>query len=70
MRYGAAVTIALTTGMRRGEILGLKWNDFDLTDDPAHLRVRRNLQRIDGQLVTGEPGRPGRRSVKWGSSWS
>jgi integrase len=55
MRYGSAVTLALTTGMRRGEILGLKWDDIDFTDDSARLRVRRTLQRIDGHLVTGEP---------------
>ncbi|MFT5204419.1 MAG: integrase [Candidatus Aldehydirespiratoraceae bacterium] len=55
MRYGAAVTLALTTGMRRGEILGLQWDDIDFTDDSARLRVRRTLQRIDGQLQCGEP---------------
>ena len=41
--------------MRRGEILGLYWDDLTLGDDPPRLRVRRTLQRIDGKLVTSEP---------------
>ena len=55
MRYGAAVTLALTTGMRRGEILGLQWDDIDYADGSARLRVCRTLQRIDGQLQCGDP---------------
>ncbi len=30
-----AVMLALTTGMRRGEILGLRWSDIDLDHGPA-----------------------------------
>jgi len=63
-RLGAAVTLALTTGMRRGEILGLQWGDIDLTTTPTRLRVRRNLQRIGGRLQTGEPkSAKGRRTI-------
>jgi integrase len=36
--YGLAVLLAATTGMRRGEILGLRWDEIDL--DAALLRVR------------------------------
>lgn len=36
-------------GMRRSEVLGLKWDDVDL--DEGTLRIRRGLQRIDGSLV-------------------
>ena len=55
MRYGAAVTLGLTTGLRRGEILGLRWDDINFIDNPPRLRVRRILQRVDGELITSEP---------------
>lgn len=56
MRNGAAIILAVTTGMRRGEILGLQWSDIDTDEDGGvRLVVNRSLQRIDGQLVTGEP---------------
>ncbi len=51
--HGVAFVLALTTGMRRGEIAALKWSDIDL--EAATLRVRANLQRIGGSLVEGEP---------------
>lgn len=38
---------ALSCGLRRGEILGLKWTDMDL-GDKATLRVTRQLQRMRG----------------------
>lgn len=37
--FGALFTLALTTGMRRGEIAGLRWEDVDL--DAGYLRVVR-----------------------------
>lgn len=43
------MVIALTTGMRRGEILGLSWNDIDL--DTRTLTVRRSLEQV-GKTVT------------------
>lgn len=43
-RNGAAWTIAVSLGLRRGEVLALEWNDIDLTE--ATLRVRRKLQRL------------------------
>src|SRR5262249_43903676 len=39
------VTLALATGMRQGELLGLAWDDVDL--DAGALQVQRQLQRID-----------------------
>jgi integrase len=42
-RNGARWEVALTVGLRQGEVLGLQWDDVDL--EAATLRVRRALQR-------------------------
>jgi integrase len=52
-RNEAIVVIALTMGMRRGEILGLKWDDVDL--EKRTLWIRRALQRVNGELTMVEP---------------
>lgn len=50
----ALYMLALTTGMRQGELLGLKWADVDL--GAGTLAVRRSLQRQRGAgLVFEEP---------------
>ena len=41
--------IDLTTGLRRGELLGLKWTDIDL--EKGDLRVQRQIGRIDGKII-------------------
>ena len=41
--------IELATGLRRGELLGLKWEDLDLQQ--GTLRVQRQVSRIDGKVV-------------------
>lgn len=43
----ALVTVALATGMRRGELLCLKWSDVDL--ERGHIYVQRSLTFINGQ---------------------
>ena len=41
--------VELATGLRRGELLGLKWEDIDL--DRGSLRVKRQIARIDGEII-------------------
>ncbi|HET8631551.1 MAG TPA: site-specific integrase, partial [Thermomicrobiales bacterium] len=45
-RLEALYRVALSLGLRQGEILGLQWADVDL--DAGTLAVRRQLQRVDG----------------------
>ena len=48
----AAFYLALLTGMRRGELVGLKWEDVDL--DRARLTVRNNLVEVIGAPIEGK----------------
>ena len=41
--------IELATGLRRGELLGLKWDDIDMKN--GVIRVQRQVARIDGEIV-------------------
>ena len=45
--------LELTTGLRRGEILALRWDDLDFRT--GTLRVERQVQRIRGKLVVSQP---------------
>lgn len=46
-----AFIFLLLYGMRRGEVLGLRWADVD--QDAGLIRVRQQLQRIGGSLQSG-----------------
>lgn len=52
-RLGALFVLALATGLRLGELLGLRWEDVDL--EGGTVTVCRTLQRVGGELVWGEP---------------
>jgi integrase len=52
-RLEALYVLAIHTGMRRGELLGLKWADVNLEN--ATVRVRRTLTRKGTGYVLGEP---------------
>ena len=52
-RFEALWLCALTLGLRKGELLGLRWADIDF--EAGTLTVRRALQRVDGRLVLVEP---------------
>lgn len=62
-RFHAANLLALRRGLRRGEILGLKWSDIDL--DQKVLRVQRQLVRRTSEGIEFHPPktRRGRRTV-------
>lgn len=54
--------LLLTTGMRRGEAVGLRWGDLDL--EGGALSVRRAIASVDGAAVEMEPKTAkGRRSI-------
>lgn len=52
-RYRAVFWLLATTGMRRGEALGLRWRDVDL--DAGRVTVRQTVSRPGGQVTIGEP---------------
>ena len=41
--------IELATGLRRGDLLGLKWSDIDFNQGVLH--IRRQIARINGEVV-------------------
>ncbi|GAA1572551.1 site-specific integrase [Kribbella karoonensis] len=58
----ALYTLALYLGLRRGELLGLRWEDINLDD--KFLEIRQTLQRVDGELRAVTPKtRRSRRTV-------
>jgi integrase len=54
-RLEALYVLAINTGMRRGELLGLKWSDVDL--EGGRLSIRRTLTRTDNgkRVALGAP---------------
>jgi len=52
-RLFAAWRLAASTGMRRGEIIGLRWSDVDL--ESGQLAVRQTITTRDSTVVFGEP---------------
>jgi integrase len=52
-RLEALFSVALSLGLRQGEVLGLRWQDVDL--EKRTLAVRFQLQRIESKLQLVEP---------------
>ncbi len=65
-RMRVLLRIAVTTGLRQGEILGLKWSDLDW--QTGRMQIQRQVQRRKGEgLVFCEPkSASGRRVVSLG----
>ncbi|MBA3689041.1 MAG: site-specific integrase [Chloroflexi bacterium] len=52
----ALYVLAVTTGLRLGELLGLQWTDVELADQSRpRLTVQRTLVRVAGRWLFGEP---------------
>jgi integrase len=61
-RLQALWRVAATTGLRRRELLGLRWADVDLTT--RRIAVRQTLTSVGSQIIIGEPKtKRGKRSV-------
>ena len=52
-RLESLYLLAIATGIRQAEILGLSWKDIDF--DKSQCTVRKTLQRIDGEFRFVEP---------------
>ncbi len=51
--YYEIFLLELSTGMRRGEILGLKWNDFNINDGSLH--IAREVVPASGKIMIQPP---------------
>jgi integrase len=52
-RWGAAFFLAATTGMRRGEVLGLRWADVEL--GAQRLTVNQTILNVAYEITLGSP---------------
>lgn len=51
--YYEIFMLDIATGMRRGELMGLQWDDINLKTGEVH--ISRQVSRVRGQLVASEP---------------
>lgn len=51
-RHESLYLLMLSTGMRRGEALGLRWEDLNFEN--GVVRIKRNLKREGGRIVTAD----------------
>ena len=67
---GALFELMALSGLRRGEAVGLRWQDVDL--ERGIVTVRQQVMRIDGRLQVGPPktrsGESGASTSIWGRS--
>lgn len=57
-RFYALYVLALTTGMRQGELLGLQWDDIDLAN--RRLSLRRQVRFLNGNVSVVDRTKNGR----------
>ena len=58
-RMRNAFTILASTGMRRGELLGLRWGDVDF--DSSQIAIVQTVSKVNGRIVVGQPKTSGSR---------
>ena len=61
-RFEALYVLAISAGLRRGELLGLRWTDVDL--ERGYVQVRQQLIRTEGGLIFSPPKGGKSRSVR------
>jgi integrase len=62
-RLHALFVLALGSGMRQGELLGLQWSDVDF--ERGTVAVRRSLAQVKGKFILKEPkSKQSRRTIK------
>ncbi|MFD2614463.1 tyrosine-type recombinase/integrase [Paenibacillus gansuensis] len=54
-QWRVMIALALTTGLRRGELLGLEWHHIDLENGLLEVRQTLSGNALDGQPILSEP---------------
>lgn len=62
-RLEVLLNLALVTGMRKGELIGLKWSDIDLEKRTLQVRRTVNYLRKHGLVITEPKTAKGRRKI-------
>lgn len=66
-RYDTPIRFTLATGLREGELLGLRWEDIDL--DAGTVQIRRTASYVGGETIFSTPKTDrSRRTVELSSS--
>ncbi|ARJ25236.1 integrase (plasmid) [Bacillus mycoides] len=60
-RYYIAFLLALTTGMRQGEILALRWKDINFNNNT--LSIKQTLNHAGNKMIAGAKIKSGQRST-------
>ena len=53
-RFEALLKLAITRGLRPGELLGLRWQDLNLDGNPPTVAIRKSLKRAGTTLTLGD----------------
>lgn len=62
-RYEALFWMAISTGMRQGELLGLRWSDIELQSRQVHIQRQVQPASGGGYIFTGPKSAAGRRAI-------
>ena len=65
-RYGTLIYMALMTGMREGELLGLKWSDLDWTKGQLYIQRQLQVKKVNGSVMVPPKTKAGVRHIKLG----